>query len=302
MNGEAAVKAIPISADVERLNNEAALWAAVDSGVFAALQSLQLLPGGRAVQAVYTVILRRYPNIKQGKEGMALDAGWSQPTVKRAIGLLKKAGLIQSRQRGRGLTAVIELPDLRDRETVKACLAKIRAMAKTVKPRSITSDPASSITSDPASSITSDPPAVSQVTHKASREQQEQKQQDAAAGSAPADETLAAADKAPLKKALADADIGEPMLGQLVAKLPAEAADIVPDLAAQAKQRASRNWKGLLVRLLESDGLALLAQAKAIKDKQQRDQQAVDEACKRGEAQAADELAQLRAKPNRVAG
>ena len=73
-------------------------------------------------------------------------------------------------------------------------------------------------------------------------------------------------------------------------------ATIVPDLVAQAKQRAKRNWRELLVRLLKSDGVQLLAQAKVIKDKQRQDSQRVSEARKHGEAQAADELAQLRAR------
>ena len=110
------------------------------------------------------------------------------------------------------------------------------------------------------------------------------------------DHATPAADKALLKKALATVGIGEPMLGQLVAKLPAEAADIVPDLTAQAKQRAKRNWRGLLVRLLESDGVALLGQAKAVREKQLRQRQRIDEAREHGEAKTADELADLRAR------
>lgn len=108
--------------------NGAVLSAAVDSGVFAALPTLQPW-GSRAVQAVYTAILRRYPDASRGLEGLVLDSGWSVSTVSRAIRILKRTGLIESSQRGPGRTALIRLTDLRDQDTAKRCLANIRTLA-----------------------------------------------------------------------------------------------------------------------------------------------------------------------------
>ena len=73
-------------------------------------------------------------------------------------------------------------------------------------------------------------------------------------------------------------------------------ASILPDLIAQAQQRAKKNWRGLLVKLLDSDGLALLAQAQVIKQQRQEQADLVAKAREVSEAAAADELSQLRAR------
>jgi hypothetical protein len=115
-----------------RLTAEQALRVAIDTQVFAVLRDLEPLDGGRAVQAVYVALLRRIPNVTPDRKRIAIDSGFSDSSVKRAIGLLERCRLITvERQKGRGST--YEITDLRSSEAASVSLSMIRKLAREVK-------------------------------------------------------------------------------------------------------------------------------------------------------------------------
>jgi hypothetical protein len=145
----------------QRLTAEQALRAAIDTQVFAVLRDLESLDGGRAVQAVYVALLRRIPNVTPDRKRIAVDCGFSESSVKRAIGLLERCKLISvERQKGRGST--YQISDLRASEAATVSLSMIRKLAKeaggnrSMKGRA-TSEPTNRLcrlSSEPASRVT----------------------------------------------------------------------------------------------------------------------------------------------------
>lgn len=172
-----------------RLTAEQALRASIDNQVFANLRQLEPLDGGRAVQAVYVALLRRLPNVFPDRKRLAIDTGFSESSVKRAIKLLELCQLVVV-ERSLGLTSTYHLADIRSVEIASKCVAFMRQMARSKSSRMaregrVTSDPTfkkSRSTSEPGSEVTCDEAVGPQVTHKEARKIQ-QKQQGVAAGS-----------------------------------------------------------------------------------------------------------------------
>lgn len=168
-----------------RLSAEYALRAAIDSHVFSALRDLEALDGGRAVQAVYVVLLRRLPNVLPDRKRIAIDAGVSESSVKRAIKLLEEAQLVTVKRR-RGHSSVYHIVDLRSPETANACLHAIRRMSKGPLAKGVgraTSEPTEGggrVTCEPTSRVTRGGEVGPQVVQKDSSKNQG-KQQGAAA-------------------------------------------------------------------------------------------------------------------------
>ena len=135
---ESTEKVIPFPGNTNhqaKLATDNALWAAFDSGIFAALRDIRY---GPACQAVYTALIRRLPNVRPGLTRLASDAGVSRGTVIRVLTLLETIGLI-TRHRcetdvGDADTTRYELADLRNPEVAKRCLAQIRKLMKTRTP------------------------------------------------------------------------------------------------------------------------------------------------------------------------
>lgn len=168
-----------------RLTAEHALRAAIDNQVFAALRGLEPLDGGRAVQAVYVALIRRLPNVIPDRKRIAIDSGFSESSVKRAIRLLEHSKLIVV-ERSRGLSSTYHLADLRSPEVASRCVAEIRRMSRSNSPRlagRVTSEPStneSRSTSEPGTWVRSGPAVGSHVTPKEAMKIQT-KQQGAAA-------------------------------------------------------------------------------------------------------------------------
>lgn len=171
-----------------RLTAEHALRAAIDNQVFAALHDLERLDGGRAVQAVYIALIRRLPNVIPDRKRLAIDTGFSESSVRRAIGLLERVKLVRvERMKGRSSTYV--LADIRASEVASACVAEIRKLARGHSPARreresrATSEPTvdeGRVTSEPGSRVRSEPRVGSLVSHKEAKKIQ-LKQQGAAA-------------------------------------------------------------------------------------------------------------------------
>lgn len=171
-----------------RLTAEHVLRAAIDNQVFAALHDLERLDGGRAVQAVYIALIRRLPNVIPDRKRLAIDTGFSESSVKRAIGLLERVKLVRvERMKGRSSTYV--LADIRASEVASACVAEIRKLARGHSPAQrergsrATSEPTvdeGRVTSEPGSRLRSEPRVGSLVSHKEAKKIQ-LKQQGAAA-------------------------------------------------------------------------------------------------------------------------
>ncbi|MDX2201041.1 MAG: hypothetical protein SF069_18970 [Phycisphaerae bacterium] len=163
-----------------RLTAEQALRAAIDNQVFAALRDLESLNGGRAVQAVYVALVRRLPNVTPDRKRLAIDTGFSESSVKRAIKLLELCRLLSvEREAGKG--SVFFLADIRSPEVASECVFAIRRVVRSES--RVTSDPASTkgrATSDPGTRVTSGPGVGSLLTHKEAKKNQD-KQQGAAA-------------------------------------------------------------------------------------------------------------------------
>jgi len=170
----------------DKLTAEQALRASIDSHVFASLHELNSLHGGRAVQAIYAVLLRRLPNVHPDRKRIAIDSGHSESSVKRAIALLEKCGLIKvNRQRGKRSSYLIT--DLRHADHVSRCLAAIRSLrnGRAINGRP-TSDPTpqqSRVTYDPGGQVTGELRAGSLVNHKGTNKKQKKQQDADAAGS-----------------------------------------------------------------------------------------------------------------------
>ncbi len=167
----------------DKLTAEQALRASIDSHVFASLHELTSQHGGRAVQAVYAVLLRRLPNVHPDRKRIAIDSGHSESSVKRAIALLEKCGLIKvNRQRGKRSDYLIT--DLRHADHVSRCLTAIRALrnGRTNSGRP-TSDPTPKTRRaicDPGSQVTGELRVGPLVNQKEAKKKQK-KQQDAGA-------------------------------------------------------------------------------------------------------------------------
>ena len=118
-----------------KLATDNALWAAFDSGIFAALRDIRY---GPACQAVYTALIRRLPNVRPGLTRLASDVGVSRGTVIRVLNILESIGLVTRHRSqtdaGDADTTRYELADLRNPEVRKRCHAQIRKFAK-MQPR-----------------------------------------------------------------------------------------------------------------------------------------------------------------------
>lgn len=176
-----------------RLSAEHALRAAIDTQIFATLRDLETLEGGRAVQAVYVALMRRLPNVVPDRRRLAIDAGVSETSVKRAISLLEECRLIEVKRRS-GFSSVYHLADIRLPEVASMCLASIKKLARseskkegqgratcepTSKATRATCGPTSEITrvtSDPTPRVTSEPRVGPQVAHKETNKIQTSKQ------------------------------------------------------------------------------------------------------------------------------
>ena len=88
-------KVIPFPGKQAPLATDNALWAAFDSGVFAALRDVSV---GPASQAVYAALIRRLPNVHPSLTRLATDTGLSRSTVARALNVLETATLIKRHQ------------------------------------------------------------------------------------------------------------------------------------------------------------------------------------------------------------
>ena len=213
---------------------------------------------------------------------IAKRAGLAERQVYRALAQLKGLGLIIIRQSGRG----------RPREGKRSTLYQLLPPTKP--------DTGDRYNLSSKTGLSCPPRQVIPDTDVTLIRDTEEDLQNSSSNSQSTDrpvESFAAdsQDKQVLYDTLTAVGIGQPMLDQLVAKLPAEAVDIVPDLAAKAKERAKRNWRGLLVKLLESEGVQLLAQTQAIKERRQQQVDQVKEAREASEDAANEELARLRA-------
>ena len=163
----------------DKLTAEQALRASIDSHVFASLHELTSLHGGRAVQAVYAVLLRRLPNVHPDRKRIAIDSGHSESSVKRAIGLLEKCGLIRvNRQRGKH--SVYLITDLRHVGHVTECLSGIKRLRNGQANNSrSTSDPtpkSGRATSDPDGQVTGELQAGPLVNQKGTTKIQKKQQ------------------------------------------------------------------------------------------------------------------------------
>ncbi len=171
-----------------RLTAEQALRAAIDNQVFASLRDLEPLDGGRAVQAVYVALIRRLPNVMPDRKRLAIDTGFSESSIKRAISLLERAKLVRV-ERSKGHSSNYVLADIRASEVASECVAAIKKLARGFSPRRevdgrATSEPAqceSRVASEPGSRVTSEPQVGSLKAHKEANKIQS-KQQCAAAG------------------------------------------------------------------------------------------------------------------------
>lgn len=171
-----------------RLTAEHALRAAIDNQVFAALHDLERLDGGRAVQAVYIALIRRLPNVIPDRKRLAIDTGFSESSVKRAISLLERVKLVRvERMKGRSSNYV--LADIRASDVASACVAEIRKLARGHSPAQreresrATSEPTTAegrATCEPGSRVRSEPRVGPLVNHKEAKKIQ-LKQQGAAA-------------------------------------------------------------------------------------------------------------------------
>lgn len=134
-----------------RLTAEQALRAVIDNQVFAALRDLEPLDGGRAVQAVYIALIRRLPNVIPDRKRIAIDTGFSESSVKRAIKLLELCRLV-SVERQPGSSSVYHLTDIRSVEIASECVAAIRkALRSQGRVTSEPGDSESRSTSEPSS-------------------------------------------------------------------------------------------------------------------------------------------------------
>jgi hypothetical protein len=170
-----------------RLTAEHALRAAIDNQVFASLRDLESLDGGRAVQAVYVALIRRLPNVMPDRKRLAIDTGFSESSIKRAISLLERSKLVRVK-RSKGHSSNYVLADIRALEVASECVAVIKKLARGFSPRreegQATSEPTeceSRVTSEPGSRATSEPRVGPLLTHKEANKIQP-KQQCAAAG------------------------------------------------------------------------------------------------------------------------
>lgn len=156
-----------------RLTAEQAIRSAIDTQIFSTLRELESLDGGRAVQAVYVVLIRRLPNVFPDRRRLAIDSGFSESSVKRAIALLEACGLTKV-ERIKGRSSVYHLADLRSQEVASECLSRIRRMSRLadgerVRGGRVTSGPAndeSRATSEPGSRVTCGQGVGSQVVQK----------------------------------------------------------------------------------------------------------------------------------------
>ena len=135
-----ADKVIPFPGNKDnhaKLATASALWAAFDSGVFAALRDVQL---GPASQAIYTALIRRLPNVRPGLTRLASDTGLKRCTVLRVLNTLDTIGLVRRHRSntdvGDSDTTVYELADLRNPEVTTQCHAQIRKLMKKQVPSS----------------------------------------------------------------------------------------------------------------------------------------------------------------------
>lgn len=167
----------------QRLTAEQALRVAIDTQVFAVLRDLESLDGGRAVQAVYVALLRRIPNVTPDRKRIAIDCGFSESSVKRAIGLLERCKLIAvERQKGRGST--YEIIDLRASEAASASLAMIRKLAREAKENRASlgrttcepSVPNGRVNTEPTRRVSSGQEVGSVVAHKEAKKDQAKQQ------------------------------------------------------------------------------------------------------------------------------
>jgi len=166
-----------------RLTAEYALRAAIDNQVFAALRDLEPLDGGRAVQAVYIALMRRLPNVIPDRKRIAVDSGYSESSVKRAIKLLEQCRLIVV-ERKRGFSSVYHLADIRSVEVASDCVAAIRKLSRTAISRAseegrVTSEPTRCLSRaicEPSSRVTSEPDLGPQVNPKVATKNQDKQQ------------------------------------------------------------------------------------------------------------------------------
>lgn len=171
-----------------RLTAEHALRAAIDNQVFASLRDLESLDGGRAVQAVYVALIRRLPNVMPDRKRLAIDTGFSESSIKRAISLLERSKLVRV-ERSKGHSSNYVLADIRASEVASECVAAIKKLARGFSPRNdtegrATSEPThdeSRATSEPSSRVTSDREVGSLLAHKEANKIQLKQQSVAAA-------------------------------------------------------------------------------------------------------------------------
>lgn len=172
-----------------RLTAEHALRAAIDNQVFASLRDLESLDGGRAVQAVYVALIRRLPNVMPDRKRLAIDTGFSESSIKRAISLLERSNLVRV-ERSKGHSSNYVLADIRAAEVASECVSAIKKLARGFSPRRESegrskSEPThdeSRATSEPGSRVKSEPRVGSLLTHKEANKNQTKQQGDAAAG------------------------------------------------------------------------------------------------------------------------
>lgn len=226
------------------LNAEHALRFAIDSQVFAAMHELASLPGGRAVQAVYVGLLRRLPNVRPDRKRLAIDTGHSESSVKRAIGLLERIGVIEVERRS-GKRSEYRVADLRYSEISSRCHSSIRTLLRKERQSRTTCDPTQRegrVRTGPATRVTCDPGVGSLVTHKETKKKTS-KQQGAAAdenmSGKPADGNRRLAETALKRHGLSDAAyLVDPRHPKAIPEL-VDAGDQVADLIDAAMKRAS---------------------------------------------------------------
>lgn len=171
-----------------RLTAELALRAAIDTHVFSALRDLEPLDGGRAVQSVYVALMRRLPNVIPDRKRIAVDAGFSESSVKRAIRLLEAAKLVDV-ERIPGRPSLYHLEDLRVSERATAALAAIgklghrRSQKQRGRESRATSEPALTwgrVACEPTGRASCEPVVGSEVTPKEAIKNQAKQQRGAA--------------------------------------------------------------------------------------------------------------------------
>jgi len=286
MTAAAAQISFPITPQVEEQrapSTQNQIWAAMDSGVFAALRGA---PNGPGAQVVYTLLARRLPNIEPSLRRIGVDVGLTRRSAARALETLVACGIVR-RQRQRDPAGDFnatryELADLRQSDVVRDCLAKIRGLKKGGSDAHVTTSKAGG--SDAHVTTGSDAhvtrvvtPTSPKVVSKDTKKQQGVKHPNRTPQPAKSRASAAASDdgrRDEVIEALTEAEIGEPTKARL-RKIPGITAEIVRR-EVEAGQAAGKRTGAIVLNIIAAIG-ATAKRREKVKRRAERLQEA-DEA------------------------